>query len=95
MSTEDSLESLTVEQLKTLLEERGLPKSGKKAELIERLSVPDEKNVIELGTSVWSRTVVGQFNLAQTVGSVAAASSSWWSCSIPQSLDSEKTSLCT
>jgi len=73
MSTEDSLESLTVEQLKTLLEERGLPKSGKKAELIERLSVPDEKNVIELGTSVWSRNVVGQFNLAQTVGSVAAA----------------------
>ena len=73
MSTEDSLESLTVEQLKTMLEERGLPKSGKKAELIERLSVPDEKNVIELGTSVWSRTVVGQFNLAQTVGSVAAA----------------------
>ena len=73
MSTEDSLESLTVEQLKSLLEERGLPKSGKKAELIERLSVPDEKNVIELGSSVWSRTVVGQFNLAQTVGSVAAA----------------------
>ena len=35
MSTEDSLESLTVEQLKSLLEERGLPKSGKKAELIE------------------------------------------------------------
>ncbi len=73
MSIEDSLESLTVEQLKTLLEERGLPKSGKKAELIERLSVSDEENVIELGTSVWSRTVVGQFNLAQTVGSVSAA----------------------
>ena len=72
MSTKDSLESLTVEQLKTLLEERGLPKSGKKAELIERLNVSNEKNVIELGSSVWSRTVVGQFNLAQTVGSVAA-----------------------
>ncbi len=72
MSKEDSLDSLTVEQLKTMLGERGLPKSGKKAELIERLNASNDEKVIELGDSVWSRTVVGQFNLAQVVGSVAA-----------------------
>ena len=72
MSTGDSLESLTVEQLKMKLEERGLSKSGKKAELVERLRVADEAKVIELGTSFWSRQVIGQFSLAQTVGSVAA-----------------------
>ena len=73
MSKENTLDSLTVEQLKTMLGERGLPKSGKKAELIERLNASAEEKVIELGDSVWSRTVVGQFNLAQVVGSVAAA----------------------
>ena len=73
MSKENTLDSLTVEQLKTMLGERGLPKSGKKAELIERLNASPEEKVIELGDSVWSRTVVGQFNLAQVVGSVAAA----------------------
>ena len=72
MSTGDSLESLTVEQLKTKLEERGLSKSGKKAELVERLRVSDEANGIELSTSFWSRQVIGQFSLAQTAGSVAA-----------------------
>ena len=73
MSKEGSLDSMTVEQLKTMLGDRGLPKSGKKAELIERLNTSEEEEkVIELGTSVWSRNVVGQFNLAQTVGSVAA-----------------------
>ena len=72
MSKEDSLDSLTVEQLKTMLGERGLPKSGKKAELIERLNASNDEKIIELGTSVWNRTVVGQFNLAQVVGSVAA-----------------------
>ena len=73
MSKENTLDSLTVEQLKTMLGERDLPKSGKKAELIERLNASAEEKVIELGDSVWSRTVVGQFNLAQVVGSVAAA----------------------
>ena len=72
MSKEDSFDSFTVEQLKTMLGERGLPKSGKKAELIERLNASSEEKVIELGTSVWSRTIVGQFNLAQVVGSIAA-----------------------
>ena len=73
MSKENTLDSLTVEQLKTMLGERGLPKSGKKAELIEGLNASPEEKVIQLGDSVWSRTVVGQFNLAQVVGSVAAA----------------------
>ena len=72
MSKEGSFDSLTVEKLKTMLGERGLPKSGKKAELIERLNASNEEKVIELGTSVWSRTIVGQFNLAQVVGSIAA-----------------------
>ena len=55
-----------------MLEERGLSKSGKKADLIERLSESNTENSIELATSVWTKTVIGQFNLAQTLGSVAA-----------------------
>tara|TARA_B100001113_G_scaffold76627_1_gene59967 strand:+ start:1590 stop:3338 length:1749 start_codon:yes stop_codon:yes gene_type:complete len=72
MTNERSLDSLTVGQLKVMLEERGLPKSGKKADLIERLNASNEANVIELSTSFWTRTVVGRFNVAQTVGSIAA-----------------------
>ena len=72
MSDEVSLESLTVNQLKAMLGERGLSKSGKKADLIERLNATKEEKTIELGSSIWTRNVVGQFNLAQTVGSVAA-----------------------
>ena len=72
MSDDVSLESLTVNQLKAMLDEKGLPKSGKKADLIQRLNATNEEKTIELGTSIWTRNVVGQFNLAQTVGSVAA-----------------------
>ena len=72
MSDDVSLESLTVNQLKAMLDEQGLPKSGKKADLIQRLNATKEEKIIELGTSIWTRNVVGQFNLAQTVGSVAA-----------------------
>ena len=72
MTNERSLDSLTVGQLKVMLEERGLPKSGKKADLIERLNASNEANVIELSTSFWTRTGVGRFNVAQTVGSIAA-----------------------
>ena len=38
MSQAESFESMTVAELKVLLEEQGLSKTGKKAELIERLS---------------------------------------------------------
>ena len=72
MSDDVSLESLTVNQLKAMLDEKGLPKSGKKADLIQRLNATNEEKTIELGTSIWTRNVIGQFNLAQTVGSVAA-----------------------
>ncbi len=72
MSSDDSLASRTVQQLKSMLEERGLPKSGKKAELIERLNSSQEENIIELSTSFWSRNLVGQLNVAQVAGSVAA-----------------------
>ena len=72
MSDDVSLESLTVNQLKAMLDEKGLPKSGKKADLIQRLNATNEEKTIELGTSIWTRNVVGQFNLAQTLGSVAA-----------------------
>jgi len=72
MTDDISLESLTVNQLKAMLDEKGLPKSGKKADLIQRLNATNEEKTIELGTSIWTRNVVGQFNLAQTVGSVAA-----------------------
>lgn len=37
----EKLEDLTVEQLAALLEQRGLPKSGNKAELIARLAEAD------------------------------------------------------
>ena len=72
MSQAESFESMTVAELKVLLEEQGLSKTGKKAELIERLSSVNDEPKIELASSVWTRTVIGQFNLAQTLGSVAA-----------------------
>ena len=72
MSIDSSLDSLTVNELKLMLEERGLSKSGKKAELIERLNTSEESKVIELSSTVWTRNVVGQFNVAQVTGSVAA-----------------------
>ncbi len=72
MSDDVPLESLTVEQLKSMLAENNLPKTGKKAELIDRLKVAKQENVIELSTSIWSRNVIGRFNLAQSVGSIAA-----------------------
>ena len=73
MSEDTSFDSMTVAQLKVLLDEKGLSKSGKKSELIERLNSNVAQNTIELSSSVWTRTVIGQFNLAQTAGSVAAA----------------------
>ena len=72
MSDDVPLESLTVEQLKSMLAEKNLPKTGKKAELIDRLKLTKQENVIELSTSIWSRNVIGRFNLAQSVGSIAA-----------------------
>ena len=72
MSDDVPLESLTVEQLKSMLAEKNLPKTGKKAELIDRLKVAKQENVIELSTSIWSRNVIGRFNLAQSVGTIAA-----------------------
>ena len=72
MSIDSSLDSLTVNELKLMLEERGLSKSGKKAELIERLNISEESKVIELSSSVWTRNVVGQFNVAQVTGYVDA-----------------------
>ena len=72
MSQAESFESMTVAELKVLLEEQGLSKTGKKAELIDRLSSVNDEPKIELASSVWTRTVIGQFNLAQTVGSVTA-----------------------
>jgi hypothetical protein len=39
----EGYESKTVEELTELLEDRGLPKSGKKAELVERLQEDDAK----------------------------------------------------
>lgn len=72
MSDDVPLESLTVEQLKSMLAEKNLPKTGKKAELIDRLNSAKQENVIELSTSIWSRNVIGRFNLAQSVGSIAA-----------------------
>ena len=72
MSDDVPLESLTVEQLKSMLAENNLPKTGKKAELIDRLKLAKQENVIELSTSIWSRNVIGRFNLAQSVGSIAA-----------------------
>jgi hypothetical protein len=44
----DGLDSLTVVELKQLLKEKGLPVSGKKAELLERLMANDEGGSIGL-----------------------------------------------
>ena len=70
MSDLESLDSMTVNQLKDELNSRGLPKSGKKAELVERLKPYFEsKDVIPL-PSAWKRTVVGPLNLGQVTGSL-------------------------
>ena len=70
MSGVDSLDSMTVNQLKEELGSRGLPKSGKKAELIERLHPYFTSKEDVILTSAWKRTVVGPLNLAQVTGSL-------------------------
>ena len=70
MSGVDSLDSMTVNQLKEELASRGLPKSGKKAELVERLHPYFTSKEDVILTSAWKRTVVGPLNLAQVTGSL-------------------------
>ena len=70
MSDVDSLDSMTVNQLKEELGSRGLPKSGKKAELVERLHPYFTSKEDVILTSAWKRTVVGPLNLAQVTGSL-------------------------
>jgi len=44
MFTRDELEARKVNDLRTLCKDRGLKSSGKKAELVQRLLVPDKPN---------------------------------------------------
>ena len=43
----EEYEGMTVAELKALLKERGLPVSGKKSELIERLSDNQEEEIVD------------------------------------------------
>jgi hypothetical protein len=74
MSGAELLDSLTVNQLKEELASRGLPKSGKKAELVERLQPFFTSKEDVVITSVWKRAVVGPVNLSQAMGSLFVVS---------------------
>ena len=54
----EEYEKLTVAQLKDILRERGLPVSGKKAELIDRLVGDDGEEFVEERFSSWTPELV-------------------------------------
>ena len=69
MSDRDSLDSMTVNQLKDELASIGLSKSGKKAELVERLKPYYVVKEEVIATSFWKKTAVGPLNVWQSIGS--------------------------
>ena len=74
MSDRDSLDSMTVNQLKDELTSIGLSKSGKKAELVERLKPYYVVKEEVLATSFWKKTAVGPLNVGQSIGSLFVVS---------------------
>ena len=74
MSDRDSLDSMTVNQLKDELASIGLSKSGKKAELVERLKPYYAVKEEVLATSFWKKTAVGPLNVGQSIGSLFVVS---------------------
>ena len=74
MSDRDSLDSMTVNQLKDELASIGLSKSGKKAELVERLKPYYVVKEEVLATSFWKKTAVGPLNVGQSIGSLFVVS---------------------
>ena len=69
MSDRDSLDSMTVNQLKDELASIGLSKSGRKAELVERLKPYYVVKEEVIATSFWKKTAVGPLNVWQSIGS--------------------------
>jgi len=65
-SKKDSLNSLKVDELKAILSKRGLPVSGKKADLIERIgtSIPEEEISIPNYTPKYELTDLGRAELS-------------------------------
>ena len=74
MSDIESLDSMTVNQLKDELASIGLSKSGKKAELVERLKPYYAVKEEVLATSFWKKTAVGPLNVGQSIGSLFVVS---------------------
>jgi hypothetical protein len=69
MSDIESLDSMTVNQLKDELASIGLSKSGKKTELVERLKPYYVVKEEVIATSFWKKTAVGPLNVWQSIGS--------------------------
>ena len=74
MSDRDSLDSMTVNQLKDELASIGLSKSGRKAELVERLKPYYVVKEEVIATSFWKKTAVGPLNVGQSIGSLFVVS---------------------
>ena len=74
MSDIESLDSMTVNQLKDELASIGLSKSGRKAELVERLKPYYAVKEEVLATSFWKKTAVGPLNFGQSIGSLFVVS---------------------
>ena len=74
MSDIESLDSMTVNQLKDELASIGLSKSGRKAELVERLKPYYVVKEEVIATSFWKKTAVGPLNVGQSIGSLFVVS---------------------
>ena len=61
----DNYEDMTVAELKVMLKERGLPVSGKKSDLIERLSQSPEEDLNPVEEATGYKRLMDEFGYDQ------------------------------